>query len=92
MVAGVLTIAGPALAQTGPAVAKPDPSPFAPGDMKKPIFDTARSAPFHWKARQLDAKVAGMLGLSVAAVNAAQGRWDVWTDPARPSVIDPQAS
>jgi peptidyl-prolyl cis-trans isomerase C len=39
-VASVLTIAGPALAQTGPAGAKTDPSPFAPGDMKKPIFDT----------------------------------------------------
>jgi peptidyl-prolyl cis-trans isomerase C len=31
---------GPALAQTGPAAAKADPSPFAAGDMKKPIFDT----------------------------------------------------
>ncbi len=39
-IAGILTITGPALAQTGPAATKADPSPFAPGDMKKPIFDT----------------------------------------------------
>src|SRR5712672_1131315 len=29
----------PGLAQLGPA---PDPSPFAPGTLKRPIFDTAR--------------------------------------------------
>jgi peptidyl-prolyl cis-trans isomerase C len=33
---------GPALAQIGPAAAKTAPSPFAPGDLKKPIFDTTK--------------------------------------------------
>ena len=37
-----------------------DPVNFAP-DMKKPKFDVDRSAPFHWKARQLDAHTSGMV-------------------------------
>src|SRR6185437_16481530 len=41
-VAGVLGMTGPALAQIGPAAAKTAPSPFAPGDLKKPIFDTTK--------------------------------------------------
>lgn len=39
-VAGGLAVAVPAAAQTAPHAAKADPSPFAPGDLKQPIFDT----------------------------------------------------
>jgi Glycosyl transferase family 2 len=31
-----------------------------------------------------------LAALIVAAMNAARGRWDVWTDPPRPTFVDPQ--
>jgi peptidyl-prolyl cis-trans isomerase C len=39
-VASVLLAISPAHAQTPSPAAKADPSPFAPGDLKRPIFDT----------------------------------------------------
>ncbi len=41
-VAGGLVVGLPAAAQTAPPAAKADPSPFAPGDLKHPIFDTSK--------------------------------------------------
>jgi cellulose synthase/poly-beta-1,6-N-acetylglucosamine synthase-like glycosyltransferase len=80
-VAGLLLMIGPwagVLAVAGIALAwLVRPARSAPASSRG-LLSFARSA-------------AGLLtALTVAAVNAARGRWDVWTDPPRPGFADPQ--
>ena len=39
-------------------------------------------------ARTFLTSAALLAALVVAALNAARGRWDVWSDPARPTFAD----
>ncbi|HVH68741.1 MAG TPA: glycosyltransferase [Gemmatimonadales bacterium] len=78
--AGVLLVFGPWAGVVGvaimglPWIVRPARSAAAPGNG---FLGTARSG------------VAILAALLVAAFNAARGRWDVWTDPPRPTFADP---
>ena len=50
----------------------------------------ATTAPAGGPWRIARSGIALLAALVVAALNAARGRWDVWTDPPRPTLVDPQ--
>jgi len=66
-----------ALGLTVSVVARPSEAPGAPG---RGFRGTVRSG------------LALLAALMMAALNAARGRWDVWTDPVRPHLVDTHRS
>ena len=66
-----------ALGLTVSVVARPGEAPGAPG---RGFRGTVRSG------------LALLAALMMAALNAARGRWDVWTDPVRPHLVDTHRS